>query len=58
MLFLRGGRSPPSSLAVTRLLLGALPQAGVVEFDGLGHMGPVTDPERVNPVIERFLVGG
>jgi len=58
VLFLRGGRSPPSSLAVTRLLLRALPRAEVAEFEALGHMGPVTDPERVNPVIERFLAGG
>jgi len=33
-----------------------LPRVEVVEFAGLGHMGPVTDPATVDPVIERFLV--
>jgi pimeloyl-ACP methyl ester carboxylesterase len=27
----------------------------VVEFEGLGHMGPVTHPEVVNEAISRFL---
>jgi hypothetical protein len=26
-----------------------------VELDGLGHMGPVTHPDAVNPLIGRFL---
>ncbi len=31
-----------------------LPQVEVVEFEGLGHMGPITYPERVNEVILRL----
>ncbi|HEX4712730.1 hypothetical protein [Phenylobacterium sp.] len=27
----------------------------IVEFDGLGHMGPATDPQAVNDEIARFL---
>ena len=27
----------------------------IVEFQGLGHMGPVTDPAQVNEAIARFL---
>jgi pimeloyl-ACP methyl ester carboxylesterase len=29
----------------------------VLEFPELGHMGPVTHPERVNAAIARFLEG-
>jgi pimeloyl-ACP methyl ester carboxylesterase len=31
------------------------PRAEVVELDGLPHMGPVTHPERVDPLIEAFI---
>ena len=34
-----------------------LPRVEVFEFAQLGHMGPVTDPATVDPVIERFLLG-
>ena len=33
----------------------ALPRVEVLEFAELGHMGPVTHPERVNAAIARFL---
>jgi pimeloyl-ACP methyl ester carboxylesterase len=55
VLYMVGGRSPASSLGVARLLTRALPQVRVLEFDDLGHMGPVTHPERVNEAIVRFL---
>ena len=32
-----------------------LPQLEVVEFKGVGHMGPITHPEVVNDAIARFL---
>ena len=32
-----------------------LPSVEVVELEGLGHMAPVTHPERVNPRIVQFL---
>ena len=38
-----------------RLLTAALPRVEVVEFENLGHMGPVTHPGAVNEAIERFL---
>jgi pimeloyl-ACP methyl ester carboxylesterase len=31
------------------------PRVQVVEFEGLGHMGPITHPEIVNKTICRFL---
>lgn len=55
VLFMTGRKSPASSRAVARLLTQALPRVEVMEFDDLGHMGPVTHPEMVNKVISRFL---
>jgi pimeloyl-ACP methyl ester carboxylesterase len=55
VLYMVGGRSTQSALSVARLLTATLPRVEVVEFDQLGHMGPVTHPEVVNEVIEHFL---
>lgn len=55
VLYLVGKRSTASAHGVARLLAGALPRVEYVEFDDLGHMGPVTHPDVVNPVIARFL---
>jgi pimeloyl-ACP methyl ester carboxylesterase len=54
-LFLTGTKSTGSARAVARLLTSVLPRVHVEEIDGVGHMAPVTHPERVNPLIERFL---
>lgn len=48
VLLLTGSLSPASSRGVARLLAATLPQVQCLEFEGLGHMGPVTDPEPVN----------
>ncbi len=58
VLYMVGKRSPASSLGVARLLTRALPQVRVVEFEEMGHMGPVTHPEMVNDVLVRFLENG
>jgi pimeloyl-ACP methyl ester carboxylesterase len=55
VLYMVGGRSTPSAHAVARLLVNALPRVEVVEFAGLGHMGPITHPHVVNEAIGRFL---
>lgn len=55
VLYMKGRHSPQSAHGVARLLISALPNVEVVEFDDLGHMGPLTHPEVVNPVIGRFL---
>jgi pimeloyl-ACP methyl ester carboxylesterase len=55
VLYMMGKRSPASSRGVARLLTRVLPRVEVVEFEGLGHMGPVTHPEIVNEAIIRFL---
>lgn len=55
VLLMVGRDSPASSRAVAGLLAQTLPRLELLEFDGLGHMGPVTHPERVNAAIEDFL---
>jgi pimeloyl-ACP methyl ester carboxylesterase len=55
VLYMTGKQSTRAAQGVARLLTGALPQVEVVEFAHLGHMGPITHPEVVNPVIAAFL---
>lgn len=55
ILYLVGKASPASSRGVARLLTSMLPRVKVIEFDGLGHMGPITHPDIVNEVIAGFL---
>jgi pimeloyl-ACP methyl ester carboxylesterase len=56
VLYMVGKRSTPSARGVARLLASALPRVELVEFENLGHMGPVTHPELVNSAIQEFLV--
>src|SRR5262245_36468391 len=55
VLYMVGKRSTPSAHGVARLLVNALPQVEFVEFETLGHMGPVTHPDLVNEAIGQFL---
>jgi len=55
VLVLTGGRSTAAARGVVRLLLRTLPRAELVEFAELGHMGPVTDPNIVDPAIVDFV---
>ena len=55
VLYMVGKSSPASSLGVARLLTHVLPRVDVVEFEGIGHMGPITHTEQVNKVILKFL---
>jgi pimeloyl-ACP methyl ester carboxylesterase len=56
VLYMVGRRSTPSARGVARLLASALPRVELVEFENLGHMGPVTHPELVNSAIQEFLL--
>lgn len=58
VLYMIGTASPASSRGVARLLTRTLPRVKVVEFEGLGHMGPVTHPSVVNEAIASFLQTG
>jgi pimeloyl-ACP methyl ester carboxylesterase len=55
VLYMLGADSPASSRGVGKLLTRTLPRVRVVEFPGLGHMGPITHPETVNAAIAGFL---
>ena len=55
VLYMIGKRSTPCARGVARLLATALPRVELVEFENLGHMGPVTHPHAVNEVVEQFL---
>ena len=44
VLLMVGSDSPASSRGVARLLASVLPRVQRLEFDGLGHMGPITHP--------------
>jgi pimeloyl-ACP methyl ester carboxylesterase len=58
VLYMTGKRSTASAHGVARLLTKALPRVTVMEFEDLGHMGPVTHPEPVNEAIREFLSRG
>ena len=55
VLYMVGKRSPVSARAVAQLLTATLPRVQVLEFDELGHMGPITHPAIVNEAIRQFL---
>jgi pimeloyl-ACP methyl ester carboxylesterase len=55
VLYMTGANSPASSRGVARLLTKVLPRVEVVEFKGMGHMGPITHADTVNAAISRFL---
>jgi pimeloyl-ACP methyl ester carboxylesterase len=55
VLYMVGKRSTPSAHAVARLLVSTLPRVQFVEFENLGHMGPITNPDLVNEAIGQFL---
>lgn len=54
-LLLSGTKSTAPAKAITRLVFSVLPQARLLEMEGVGHMGPVTHPDVVNGEIESFL---
>lgn len=55
ILYMLGGASPESAHSVARVLIPVLRNVRVVEFPGLGHMGPVTHPDAINAEIAKFL---
>ena len=55
VLLMSGRQSPPSARVVTQLLAARLPNVERESIDGVGHMAPVTHPERVNAAIAAFV---
>ena len=57
VLYLTASESPASVRGVARLLTKVLPRVTAIEVEGVGHMAPVTHPDRINALIERYLDG-
>lgn len=57
VLVLHGSRTTRAARLVAGLLEQLLPAATHVSLAGLGHMGPLTNPEPVNQQLLRFLDG-
>lgn len=55
VLYMLGKHSTAAAKGVARLLTSTLPQVELLEFEGLGHMGPITHPGPVNAAIAHFL---
>jgi pimeloyl-ACP methyl ester carboxylesterase len=55
-LLLTGTASTAAARGVARLLRSAFSNLDFKELAGAGHMAPVTSPQLVNPLIERFLL--
>lgn len=55
VLILQGSRSPAPSRRISGMLAAALPRASLHIIRGVGHMAPVTQPQRVVPLIADFL---
>lgn len=55
VLLMTGKLTTASARGVARLIGGELPQARRIEFEALGHMGPITHPEVVNEAIAAFV---
>jgi pimeloyl-ACP methyl ester carboxylesterase len=54
-LLLTGTRSTAAAKGVAELIGAVLPRVQAEKIEGAGHMAPVTHPQYVNPLIERFL---
>jgi pimeloyl-ACP methyl ester carboxylesterase len=55
-LLMTGTRSTAAARRAIALLRDSLPRARVLELEGLGHLGPITHAERVEPAVENFLM--
>ncbi|ESS15163.1 Alpha/beta hydrolase family protein [Betaproteobacteria bacterium MOLA814] len=55
MLYMLGSASPVPARAVADVLIPVLPNVQVLEFEGLGHMGPITHPTTFNDATVAFL---
>lgn len=55
-LLLTGERGPEHLRAAVQTLSDRVPQSRLIEFDGLGHMGVQSDPERVAAAVRSFCL--
>lgn len=54
-LLMSGTASTAAARRATALLRAALPSARALDFDGLGHLGPITHAPAVDAALEAFL---
>ena len=54
-LLLWGEQAPSSTREIVRMLMRAMKDARGAGLSGVGHMGPVTHPDIVNPLIKQFI---
>jgi pimeloyl-ACP methyl ester carboxylesterase len=55
VLYLAGSETTPAARRTAALLQRVLPQVEAVTMHRLGHMGPITHPDRVGLAIAHFL---
>ena len=55
VLYMIGKDSPLPAHAVADVLVPVLPRAQVIEFEGIGHMGPITHAAQINAAIVSFV---
>jgi pimeloyl-ACP methyl ester carboxylesterase len=55
ILYLTAEKSNVPTRELGQLLIGALPRVRAIEVESLGHMAPLSHPDRVNPLMEAFL---
>ena len=54
-LYLTARNSNVPTRALSELLIRALPRVRTIDIEGVGHMAPLSNPDRVNPLIGAFL---
>lgn len=54
-LLMTGSESPAASRGVARILASLLPGVTTVSVPGVGHMAPITHPDKINALIEGHL---
>ncbi|KDE59782.1 hydrolase [Halostagnicola sp. A56] len=54
-LLLTGNEGPSHLRESVRAVHDALPESRLLEFDGIGHLGPTETPERIATEVRRFL---
>ena len=54
-LLLYGSRTPRPTRDIVHLMMELLPNRKTLVLEGLGHMGPIEDPHRVNVIAKKFI---
>ncbi|MFN0039392.1 MAG: alpha/beta fold hydrolase [Burkholderiales bacterium] len=55
-LLMSGWNTTAAARQAVDVLGAGLPMASTLHLTGLGHLGPISHPEVINPIIEKFLI--